>query len=372
LNQKPTILIIDDQPVNIKLLQAIFRKEGFHTLSAANGPEGRQMAHRYVPDLILLDVMMPDENGFVTCSKLKLDNVTTNIPIIFVSAANEVEDKVKGLHIGGVDYISKPYVGAEVLARARLHIKLSQAHDNIVREQSMRLNEIQEAQRNILVQPNEIPEAQFAVYFKPVQEAGGDFYDVIQTSEGIFGYFIADISGHGLGASFITSALKALLRQNTGPLFTPLETIKVISGVLRSILKEEQYVTASYVQVNRLRSTLMLVNAGHPPVIFLPSEGPGEALEVSGDVLGAFDTVSFEVKERTVSTGDRFFLYSDGLIEGFENARRKRGEGIKQLVDALIQHRASSLSDTIHDVIGSLSSKNEIPEDDILLLGVEV
>lgn len=129
VERKSSILIIDDSPTNTKVLDAVLGREGFLTLTAANGPEGRELAHARSPDLILLDIMMPGESGFETCRALKLDEVTTNIPVIFVSSRNDAKDKVMAFSLGAVDYVTKPFDRAELLARVRIHIRLKQAID---------------------------------------------------------------------------------------------------------------------------------------------------------------------------------------------------------------------------------------------------
>src|SRR5450755_2261821 len=105
-------------------LQNVLDAEGFRTITAIDGPSARELSRTDAPDLILLDVMMPGESGFETCSKLKSDPKTADIPVIFLSALDDVKSKVKGLKIGGVDYVSKPVHGEEVLARVRVHLRI--------------------------------------------------------------------------------------------------------------------------------------------------------------------------------------------------------------------------------------------------------
>ena len=164
---------------------------------------------------------MPGESGFETCAQLKSDPATADIPIIFLSSLDDVKSKVEGLKIGGVDYVAKPVHAEEVLARVRVHLRIRETNRALVAQQRARLNDLRGAQQAMLVRPSDHPEANFAVYFEPLEEAGGDFYDVIPLGAGIFGYFVADISGHGVSAAFLTSALKALLRQYSGPCFRP-------------------------------------------------------------------------------------------------------------------------------------------------------
>src|ERR1700685_1682297 len=137
--KQPKILIVDDSPINVELLDGLLRAEGFLTITASDGPAARAMARAELPDLILLDVMMPGESGFETCAALKADPITVDTPIIFLSALDDVKSKVKGLKIGGVDYVSKPVHGEEVLARVRVHLRIRDAQRALVLEHRARL-----------------------------------------------------------------------------------------------------------------------------------------------------------------------------------------------------------------------------------------
>jgi signal transduction histidine kinase len=124
--QAPKILMVDDNPTNLKVLNESLRGEGWTTLVATDGESAIEQTEYAKPDLILLDVMMPGIDGFETCRRLKENADTQTIPIIFMTALSDVVDKVKGLSLGAVDYITKPFQQEEVIARAKLHLKLYQ------------------------------------------------------------------------------------------------------------------------------------------------------------------------------------------------------------------------------------------------------
>jgi two-component system cell cycle response regulator len=117
-----TILIVDDTPSNLTLLSRILSSSGYTIQLADNGATAIDMASEIIPDLILLDISMPVMDGYETCEKLKADDRTSNIPVIFISALDETEDKVKGFKVGGADYIPKPIEIKEVLARVNAHL----------------------------------------------------------------------------------------------------------------------------------------------------------------------------------------------------------------------------------------------------------
>lgn len=130
MNQNPEtpgdlkVLIVDDTPANIDVLDLFLEKEGYKISVAQSGESALDLASRISPDLILLDVMMPGIDGFETCLRLKANEKTNDIPIIFITARNEPTDIVKGFSVGGVDYITKPFSQEEVCARIHLHLKL--------------------------------------------------------------------------------------------------------------------------------------------------------------------------------------------------------------------------------------------------------
>jgi len=121
-----TILIIDDNPINIRSIFQTLARHGFEAIIARNGLMGIRLAKFSIPDLILLDIMMPGINGFETCHQLKADNKTKHIPVIFMTGLTNVLYKVKGFEVGGVDYLIKPVEEAELLARLQTHLKVHQ------------------------------------------------------------------------------------------------------------------------------------------------------------------------------------------------------------------------------------------------------
>jgi PAS domain S-box-containing protein len=144
---KSVILIVDDTPTNLEMLFDFLGNSGFKVLIAEDGESAIERAEYAPPDLILLDVLMPGIDGFETCRRLKANELTKEIPVIFMTALSETVDKVRGLNLGAVDYVTKPLQHEEVLARINLHLSL-QNLTKTLQEQNLRLEqEIQERQR---------------------------------------------------------------------------------------------------------------------------------------------------------------------------------------------------------------------------------
>lgn len=128
------ILIIDDTPDNLTVLLRILTEQGYQVRPALSGEIALKAVREDIPDLILLDIMMPGMDGFEVCHHLKADAGTEHIPVIFISALGDTENKIKGFQAGGVDYIAKPFEAAEVLARVKTHLALRNMHLQLLEE----------------------------------------------------------------------------------------------------------------------------------------------------------------------------------------------------------------------------------------------
>jgi DNA-binding NtrC family response regulator len=142
----PQILLVDDNPTNLQVLYQTLEGNGYRLLAARGGKAAIAIAERAVPDLVLLDVMMPDMDGFETCARLKGDARTRDSAIIFLSALTEPGEKVRGLGLGAVDFINKPFQGEEVLARVRTHLTLRDLQNQLRRRNEELEHELSVAQ----------------------------------------------------------------------------------------------------------------------------------------------------------------------------------------------------------------------------------
>jgi phosphoserine phosphatase RsbU/P len=363
----PLVFIVDDDPSVVLAIDRFLRKAGFRTSSAgdvAGALKGIRAEH---PDLILLDVNLPDGSGFDVCAALQQDAPTVAIPILFISASEDTSTKVKGFEMGGVDYITKPIVGAEVIARVRTHLRLKQAYERLAELHAERVERLASAQQKLMPRPEDFRDARFQVSIRQVLTAGGDFYDVIPAGQGVVDYLVADASGHDLAASLWTASLKALAAEYAGPLNLPLEIVRAINSSLCRLLPSGAFFTLIYARLNHQTGHLSLVNAGHPPAIVVRDGGVEPVvLMQEGDVVGAFPDAVFGTTELTLQTGDRLFLYTDGLIE----VSGSWAEGLGRLTDACFSRRATPLEDLVPALVDDVMT-GVCAADDTLLLGVE-
>ncbi|PIE01996.1 MAG: histidine kinase [Acidobacteria bacterium] len=365
------ILIVDDMMQNIIILRHGLGNAGYETIWAQNGAAGVELAQKEQPDLILLDIVMPGQDGYQTIKQLKENSSTANIPVIFITAKEDLQSKLKGFELGAVDYITKPFNVYEIRARARVHIQLGMATKIIISDQAKSLEQLKKAQDYILIKPEQLPEAGFGVLYESLNEAGGDFYDVIQLASGIFGFFVGDVSGHDIGTSFVTPALKALLRQNCKIVYSPVQAMMLVNGVLKDAMPSGKYLTASYLELNRQLNRAKLVNMAHPPVIYVPKGEKPQLISNDGDVLGCFENVAFGQRVLKVQPGDRFFMYSDGIIERKKN-QTVWADDLIHAPEAIEKTSDLSIQEAIIEVNASLEEKLGKADDDVLILGIEV
>ncbi|MHB8956726.1 MAG: response regulator, partial [Pirellulaceae bacterium] len=217
--RKSRILIVDDTPANIKILADLLRKD--YVLNVAtSGADALEIATgQDRPDLVLLDIMMPEMDGYEVCQRLKADAKTRDVPVIFITAMSEMEDETRGFSLGAVDYITKPIRPPIVQARVAAQLELAVARKTLA-EQNRILSEslamAADVQRSLLPRvPPCLPGLQLAGRMIPCDAVGGDYLDFLPSDEFSgrgFGIAVGDVSGHGPAAALLMTAARAFLR----------------------------------------------------------------------------------------------------------------------------------------------------------------
>ena len=365
--RSPLILVVDDDTTTSRMITGILNQAGFQTACAYDVAGVWTQIHESPPDLVLLDVNLPDGSGFDVCRRLQRESETVRTPVLFISANEDIVSKVKGFEAGGVDYIPKPLAGEEVIARVSTHLRLKLAYESLAELQAEHIQRLASAQETLMPQPADLPDARFFVSFNQVLNAGGDFYDVVPVGGEVVDYIVADASGHDLAAAFWTASLKTLLGEYATPMNTPRDALRSINSAMCRILPPGVFFTILYARFNRQLGRLTLANAGHPPAIIVRKhEGPPTIIPQEGDVVGSFPDASFDLLELKLKRGDRFFLFSDGLIELGGN----REQGLERLRVACGGKPEQTLEDNVRAAFQE-SIAGATPQDDMLLMGVE-
>src|SRR5215216_6187007 len=226
--QPASILAVDDTPANLQVLAGMLKDRGYKVRPVPGGKLALLAAKRDPPDLIFLDINMPEMNGYELCEHLKADDRLAGIPVIFISALTEQLDKVKAFAIGGVDYITKPFQMEELHARVETHLKLRrlqielEASNARLAKANGRMSRDLKAAARIqeMFLPRaapRVPGMEFAWIFRPCDELAGDGLNIIPLGDGKVGLYILDVSGHGVASALLSVTLSRLLSPPSDP-----------------------------------------------------------------------------------------------------------------------------------------------------------
>jgi phosphoserine phosphatase RsbU/P len=314
-----TILVVDDSPVNLRLVVRTLEGRGYRLLAAKNGRAALEIARRARPDLILLDIMMPEMDGFEVCRALKSDPSTRDSIVLFLSALGEVTDKVTGLELGASDYITKPIQPEEVIARVANHVARQQLEREVRRSRDFLQRELASAgamQRGIL--PAALPSgngATFSAYYRTSLYAGGDYYDVLRLPDGQFGVIVADVSGHGAPAAIVMAMIRAAVHAFPGFACDPAEMVRYLNRHFEFMWESPMFATALCALVDPVDRSVTIACAGHPPPLLLCG-GTVRPFPVQATMpVLMMDLPSVPEVRQVLQPGDRLLFYTDGVTE---------------------------------------------------------
>jgi len=375
--EQKLILVVDDTPLKISVITGAL-KDTYRTKVATSGSKALAIAGgAEKPDLILLDVMMPEMDGYEVCRRLKTDPVTREIPVIFLTAQTEAEDETRGFQVGAVDYVHKPFSSAVVKARVHTHLVLRETREKLAQQLLAIQKELETAR---LIQHSILPETvpridglDIAARYVPMTAVAGDFYDFIVVDDHRVGILVADVSGHGMPAALIASMLKIALAAQAAHADNPAQVLQGLNQALCGKF-QHHYVTAAYLFIDTNKRTLTYSGAGHPPLLLWGANSGGvRDITENGLFLGKFDFATYSSVEIPLSAGDRCLLYTDGVSEtnnpqgvefGSERFRQflagEKNGSANHLVDDLLQELAR----------WSARGEDEDLDDDITMVAV--
>lgn len=402
------ILIVDDTPANLHLLTDLLSAYGYKVRPATNGARALAAAQKAPPDLILLDIMMPEMNGYEVCARLKADPQTSDIPVIFISALDDLSHKVKAFEAGGVDYITKPFQPQEILARVHTHLSLRTAQKEL-EEKNKQLREAYEslearaeelATLNLImkneldlardIQQSLLPPAfpswddlEVACYTRPALEVGGDFYTYSATTKNrvlVAKHILAvgDVSGKGASAALLMATCLSQFQASLSRQFTPTERLIFLDKALMVYTKpRKQNCAMSYIEItgaNTSQPVLKIVNAGCIPPYIRRGTGPVEWPRVGGFALGQGlgAKSGYEEIKPKLTRGDLLILTSDGVAEAISESGDMLGfDRLEQIVSQGPVNSAQAMLDHIKQELFAFIGQIE-PPDDITVVVVKV
>jgi sigma-B regulation protein RsbU (phosphoserine phosphatase) len=315
------VLLVDDAKANLDILVEGLKAD--HKLSLAlNGEMALQIAARTPPDLVLLDIVMPGLDGYEVCRRLRQMPETAEVPIMFLSSLEEVQNKTRGFEVGANDYLTKPFEMLEVKARVRSLLK-AKAYSDAVKEQiASELRVAREIQMGML--PHDFTafeqayQVRFGAVLEPAREVGGDLYGVCAAGPGRLVIFLGDVSGKGIPASMFMVRAVSLARLLARGIAEPERILARLNDELAAENPSGMFVTFLCGVFEPGSGRLVLANGGHCRPVLLPvGEAPRWAVKNLGTALGFEPGLEFERTELTLREGDALIFYTDGVSEAF-------------------------------------------------------
>jgi len=382
------VLIVDDVPANLNVLYNALESEGYKILAAPNGEVALKNAQRTTPELILLDIMMPGIDGFETCRRLKADESTADIPIIFITARSETESIVEGFQIGGVDYIIKPFQHEEVRARVRTHLMIKRLQDELresndrLREANDRLREANtqiEAQKKAVeqelqdahqVQMSLMPDTaplieglEIAGKCLPANTVSGDFFDYLtDQNPNEITLVVADVTGKAMKGAMNAVMTDGILRTaaiEQGQ-FTPASLMTTLNNILKDRLERYMNVTMVIGTIDTDAMTLTLANAAHHAYPLLRRLGlSAKRIETNGDIqilktggmpLGMKAGVEYTEEQFPLQSGDMIIFMTDGIIEARDSEEQQYSDS-GRLEETILQFTPDQSAESMVEAI---------------------
>lgn len=380
------VLVIDDHVVNQRILQQMLSTGGFDVSIAGEGERGLSIARRGGVDLVLLDIMLPGLDGYEILARLRDDPATRDIPVIFISSLDDVEDRVRGLERGAADYVGKPFNRHEVLARVRAQMRIRQLSASIARINAQ-LVEKQEILAEDLraaadIQKALLPPARLdteglavATFFQPSIQVGGDIFNVVRVSDREVAAYVVDVSGHGVASALLTvsvtqrlSGPSGLVRGDGG--LSPAAVLRQLDADY-PFERFGKYFSAAVVILDPVTGRFRYSSAGHPAPFVVRSRGGVDTLPAGGPVIGMGFDLAFDEEEGQIDPGDRLVLYTDGVTDDESAAGERFGPAALQAFFAErpgepIEDVCAGLRETLAERRGDV-----LPSDDLALIAIE-
>lgn len=320
------ILVVDDNAENRETLCRRLQRQGHATVEAEDGHDALQRLGQEAFDLVLLDVMMPGLDGYSVLRQMKQTPELKDIPVIMISALDELGSVVRCIEAGAEDYLSKPFQPTLLRARIGASLEKKQLRDQekehlrTIQETQKRLSEeLEEAGnyvRSILPPPTTEPLA-IDWRFIPSTELGGDSFGYHWIDEDHFAIYLLDVCGHGVGAALLSVAAINVLR--SGSLATDFRDPAGVLSLLNEKFPMEQhnnmYFTIWYGVFHRPTRTLRHASGGHPASLLVQDGQPLRQLRCPGLVVGVMPDVGYDSESTVVPEGARLFILSDGTYE---------------------------------------------------------
>lgn len=365
------ILIVDDNEMNRDICQLHLEELDVHLSLAKDGQEGIELAETILPDLILLDIMMPVVDGFEMLRHLKKKSTLKDIPVLMLTAKSETDTVVEALEIGANDYLKKPFEGEELIARAK----------TLMRARKLELQVAADLKAGALMQEKFLTDAagttsvftesnyNIKVYNKAQSLVSGDFYYSFTTQDGNPALFLGDSCGHGLSAALISMRIIGLLQQVCNTIHSPAESLNKLNQDITGLLPTGKFVAASSIF---FKNDHVILSNGAQPYPIVCRANNSEEIELNAMPLGINPLTKYAELEIEFNQGDKLILYTDGIIEA--SNRKEEIYGKERLLASIKKVNNSEsinkMSSSILNDMNTFIAGND-HDDDITLIIIE-
>lgn len=388
MNTVSKILIVDDEPFNVDYLEQELEGLDCEVISASNGQEALEKVRDSAPDLVLLDIMMPVMDGFTVLSQLKAEAATRDIPVVIISASNDLKSVVKGIQMGAEDYLPKPFEPTLLHARVSSSLEKKRLHDLralYLKSLERELEIAREIQMSFL--PTELPTIEgweVAAYFKAAREVAGDFYDAITLPDDQFVFNVGDVCGKGIGAALFMTLYRSLIRAaatttylapaREGKLDPNAERLKqAVSCANNYVMEthEDAKFTTLFIGLVELKTgRLTYMNCGNESPLVIRKDGSMTELKPTSPAIGIFKGIEFTVGEVLLEKDDLLLAFTDGITDTMNSDNITFG---RKRLEELVCHYAGGCSDLLSLLVEKAQQFAGGVEqfDDITLLAVK-
>ena len=392
--QPGRLLVVDDNRVNRRLLARALQEQGYVVQSAEDGRQAlARLRADTTFDIVLLDVLMPEMDGYQTLAEIKGDAGLSHLPVIMISALDEIESVIRCVEMGATDYLPKPYNPALLRARIGTSLERKRLRDKeklYLRGLERELEIGREIQSSFL--PPALPQPpgwEIAVHFEAARQVAGDFYDAFPLdAQGGIGLVVADVCDKGVGAALFMALIRTLLRALAGggiaadgqDVAGSPGAVDRAAVVRNAVLRTNRYITQTHSSANMF-ATLFLgaldpatgeltyINAGQEPPLVVGAEGVRARLAATGMAVGILPEAGFRVERVTIQPGEMLLALTDGVPDALGPKGERFG---RERVLSVLSPAPASAPELLERVRQALLAHmgGTAPFDDVTMLAV--
>jgi sigma-B regulation protein RsbU (phosphoserine phosphatase) len=375
------LLVVDDNDDNRYTLTRRLNREGYTNITTANnGREALHLLESSSFDLVLLDIMMPEMNGYEVLEKMKASPALATVPVIMISALSEIDSVIRCVELGAEDYLPKPFNPTLLRARVGATLEKKRLRDEVSASLARLEEELESARklqlgmmpRNFPACTPEQPVEAYAL-MEPAREVGGDLYDCFYASEHLFCFLVGDVSGKGAPAAMFMARTRSLVRlaiELTRKLgveqLTPARIAEAVNRELCQNNDDRMFVTLFLGLLDTRTGMLVCTNAGHPVPHILRVSGDIAQLDCRPEMpLGVRSKTEYQTSTISIRPGDAVFVVSDGVVEAMNSegelyTLERLNVDLRGAVGASATELVRKVTDNVNTFTGSAPKADDV------------